>query len=130
MEKLEQKFNYHGHTTRCGHADFDMTDEMFVEEAVEAGFEKIAFTDHMPFQDRLTCEIGTRMDISEKRYYFSSIDYLKEKYKDKIKIEQGFEIEFDETQLSHIEKLRSEVSKIILGQHFIIDTFRRKTLLG
>lgn len=130
MEKLEQNFNYHGHTTRCGHADFDMTDEMFVEEAVEAGFEKIAFTDHMPFKDRLTCEIGTRMDISEKKYYFSSIDYLKEKYKDKIKIEKGFEIEFDETQLSHIEKLRSEVPKIILGQHFIIDTFRRKTLLG
>ena len=43
MEKLEQNFNYHGHTTRCGHADFDMTDEMFVEEAVEAAKKNAQF---------------------------------------------------------------------------------------
>lgn len=126
MEELIQKFNYHGHTTRCGHADFEITDEMYVKEAIEAGFEKIAFTDHMPFKDRFSCEIGTRMDIGEKNDYFSSVNYLKEKYKDKIIIENGFEIEFDDTQLDHIEKLRSEVSKIILGQHFIIDIFGKR----
>ena len=126
MEELIQKFNYHSHTTRCGHADFDMSDEMYVKEAIEAGFERIAFTDHMPFKDRFSCEIGTRMDIDEKADYFKSINYLKEKYKDKILIESGFEIEFDETQLEHIEKLRSEVSKIILGQHFIIDIFGKR----
>lgn len=123
MEELSQKFNYHSHTTRCGHADFYITDEMYVVEAINAGFKKIAFTDHMPFENNLSCEVGTRMDIEEKDDYFSSIRFLKEKYKDKIQIENGFEVEYDITQLGHIEKLKEDVSKTVLGQHFIIDNF-------
>lgn len=126
MNEQMQKFNYHGHTKRCGHADFYVTDEMYVNEAINVGLKKIAFTDHMPFKDNLSCEVGTRMDIEEKEDYFSSIKALKEKYKDKIEIENGFEIEYDETQLEHIKKIKGEVSKIVLGQHFIIDKLGRR----
>ena len=27
-----QKFNYHSHTYRCGHADLDMKDEEYIQE--------------------------------------------------------------------------------------------------
>ena len=27
-----QKFNYHSHTYRCGHADFNMEDEDYIKE--------------------------------------------------------------------------------------------------
>ena len=43
-----QKFNYHTHTRRCGHADNNMTDEDFVKLFIQKGFTKIAFTDHCP----------------------------------------------------------------------------------
>ena len=47
-----QKFNYHTHTRRCGHADNNMTDEDFVKEFIKKGFTKIAFTDHCPEKRR------------------------------------------------------------------------------
>ena len=32
-----QKFNYHTHTRRCGHADNNMSDEDFVKEFIKKG---------------------------------------------------------------------------------------------
>lgn len=43
-----QKFNYHSHTYRCGHADFNMEDEDYIKEYIKMGFKKMAFTDHCP----------------------------------------------------------------------------------
>ena len=34
-----QKFNFHTHTYRCGHADSNMSDEDYVKAHIEAGFE-------------------------------------------------------------------------------------------
>ncbi len=35
-----QKFNYHTHTRRCGHADNNMSDEDFVKLFIQKGFTK------------------------------------------------------------------------------------------
>lgn len=40
-----QKFNYHQHTYRCGHADLDMEDEDYIKEYIKMGFkEKYGFS--------------------------------------------------------------------------------------
>lgn len=114
-----QNFNYHTHTNRCGHADDNMQDEDFVIELINKGFKKIAFTDHAPDKEGIDKRTNMRMNPSEKENYLNSIKSLKEKYKDKIEIETGFEVEYLPEQENNLFELKNEVDKIVLGQHFI-----------
>lgn len=116
-----QKFNYHQHTYRCRHADIDMEDEDYVKEYIEAGFEKIAFTDHCPWGKEIETRTNARMLLSEKEEYLDSIKNLKEKYADKIKIESGFEVEYLPGKEKYLLGLKQETDKIVLGQHFVYD---------
>ncbi len=116
-----QKFNDHTHTRRCGHADNNMTDEDFVKLFIQKGFTKIAFTDHCPEKEEIDYRKNMRMKYSEKNEYLNSIKSLKEKYKDKIEIETGFEVEYLPGQEENLFELKNETDKIILGQHFIYD---------
>ena len=68
-----QKFNYHTHTRRCGHADNNMTDEDFVKLFIKKGFTKIAFTDHCPQKERIDFRKNMRMEYKEKDDYLNSI---------------------------------------------------------
>ena len=114
-----QNFNYHTHTYRCGHADDAMRDEDFVKELIKKGFKKIAFTDHAPsILDDRRC---MRMRYSDKHEYLNSIKNLKEKYKEVIEIETGFEIEYLPGQEENLFELKNETNKLVLGQHHIYD---------
>ena len=116
-----QKFNYHSHTYRCGHADLDMKDEDYIKEYIEMGFEKIAFTDHCPEKNKIDKRPNIRMEYEQKNEYIDTIKKLKEKYKNKIKIEVGYEIEYIPGDEENLRELKNEADKIILGQHFIYD---------
>jgi len=116
-----QNFNYHTHTYRCGHADYNLKDEDYVKLFIQKGFRKIAFTDHMPDKSGTDTRKRMRMDYSQKDEYLNSIKYLKEKYKDIIDIETGFEIEFLPGQEQNLLELKKEVDKLVLGQHFIYE---------
>ncbi len=116
-----QNFNYHQHTYRCGHADLDMRDEDYVLEYIKMGFKKIAFTDHCPEKNKIDKRENMRMDYDERNEYLSSIKKLKEKYSEKIQIESGYEVEYLPGEEENLLDLKSEVDKIILGQHFIYD---------
>ncbi len=116
-----QKFNYHTHTRRCGHADNNMTDEDFVKLFIKKGFTKVAFTDHCPEKERIDFRENMRMKYNEKDNYLNSIKSLKEKYKNIIEIETGFEVEYLPGQEENLFELKNETDKIILGQHFIYD---------
>lgn len=116
-----QKFNYHTHTYRCGHAQKGITDEEIVKEFIKKGFNTIAFTDHCPQKEKIDKRKEMRMEYSEKEEYLNSIITLKEKYKDTIKIETGFEVEYLPGQEENLFNLKKETDKLILGQHFIYD---------
>ena len=79
-----QKFNYHSHTYRCGHADLDMKDEEYIQEYIKMGFKKVAITDHCPEKNKIDKRDDMRMDYTQKDEYINSIKKLKEKYADKI----------------------------------------------
>lgn len=114
-----QKFNYHSHTYRCGHATPDMTDEEYIQEYIKMGFKKVAFTDHCPEKIVIDKRPRIRMEYNQKNEYISNIKALKEKYKDKIQIESGYEVEYLPGEEENIKELKEESDKIILGQHFI-----------
>lgn len=114
-----QKFNYHTHTYRCGHADNNMSDEDFVKEFIKKGFKKIAFTHHCPEKQIIDKRNNMRMEYSQVEEYLESIKSLKEKYKDEINIETGFEVEYLPGQEDNLLELKQMTDKLVLGQHFI-----------
>lgn len=116
-----QNFNYHTHTYRCGHAQKDMTDEEFVKEFIKKGFKKIAFTDHCPEKQVIDKRNNMRMEYTQINEYLESIKLLKEKYKNEIEIETGFEIEYLPGQEANLLELKQMTDKLVLGQHFIYD---------
>lgn len=114
-----QKFNCHTHTYRCGHADGNMSDEDYVKAHIEAGFEKMTFTDHAPQKSKIDKRLYMRMDYSQKDEYLESISTLKKKYKGVIEIFSGFEVEYLPGIENDLKELRGISDKIILGQHFV-----------
>lgn len=111
------KFNLHTHTTRCGHAKG--TDEEYVIKAIEAGYDMIGFSDHAPYVFNDKYKSGMRMQLNETQDYVNSIRALQEKYKDKIDIKLGFELEWYPNLIEkELEYLKSfDYDYLILGQH-------------
>ncbi len=118
---IKQITNYHSHTYRCRHADDTVMDEDYVKEYIKAGFKEIAFTDHAPQKNVIDTRKRMRMDYSEKEDYLNSVRYLKEKYKDKISIKVGFEIEYLPEHLEELKELKEECDLLVLGQHYVYD---------
>lgn len=125
-----QKFNYHSHTYRCGHADEEVLDEEYVLEYIKMGFEKIAFTDHCPEKNEIDTRQKVRMKYHQKEEYLGNIKKLKEKYANKIEIFSGYEVEYLPGEEENIKELKEESDKIVLGQHFIYDDNKELKILG
>ena len=116
-------YNYHAHTVYCRHAKGTM--EEYVTRAYEMGVRHMGFSDHFPFRFPDGFEKSWRVQISEADMYIRDVCELREKYKGKIDIFLGFEMEyysefFDE-MLKNAETYGADY--LILGQHFINASF-------
>lgn len=111
------KFNLHTHTKRCNHAQG--SDEDYVISAIKNGYEMIGFSDHAPYVFNDSYRSGMRMSLDETAGYVNSIRALAEKYKDKIDIKLGFELEWYPNLIDkELEYLKSfDYDYLILGQH-------------
>ena len=114
-----QNFNLHQHTYRCGHAEMDATDEDYIKDYLKIGIKKVAFTDHAPEKNPIDKRPKIRMDYSDRLEYLDSIKILKEKYKNKIDILSGYEIEYLPGEEENLKELKNETDILILGQHFV-----------
>ena len=123
-----QEFNLHSHTYRCMHSDADMLDEEYVEDYIKMGFKKMAFTDHCPEKNIIDVRPRVRMPYEQKQEYLDSITNLKEKYKGKIEILSGYEVEYLPGEEENIMELKQESDIIVLGQHFIYGNKEKKEL--
>ncbi len=113
------KANYHTHTARCGHAAG--TDEAYVCAALDAGFEELGFSDHMPWPYKSGfSNPGVRMPVSKMQEYLSSVKALKEKYAGKINILTGFECEYFPEYMGWLADVKQEngLDYLILGNHY------------
>ena len=112
-------YNYHTHTSRCGHATG--SDEEYIINAIEAGIKYLGFSDHAPYVFSDGHEDNWRVPLSEADGYVKSINLLREKYRDKVQILIGFEMEYYK---DHFEEMLNIARKcgaeyLILAQHFI-----------
>ena len=112
-------YNYHTHTARCRHAsDYD---EEYVISAINAGVKYLGFSDHAPFIFPDGYESTFRVEVANIDNYFSSLRYLRDKYRDKIDIKIGFEMEYYPAFFPMMYDLAVEsgAEYLILGQHYI-----------
>ena len=116
----------HIHSPFCPHGTKDSF-EMYVEKALVEGLEEITFTEHMPFSSyfienrKFLDECALSKDVVEK--YFDEVEKLKPRYKDKLKINTGLEVDFVEGYEEEIKKMLNvygpKVEDSILSVHFI-----------
>ena len=109
------KVNLHTHTARCRHAAG--TDEEYVLAAIEAGYTKLGFADHTPFPYPDGYWPHDKMHIEELEDYITSVNGLKEKYKDKIEILLGLECEVVPEFYDFLWDCRKRMDFLILGNH-------------
>ncbi|MBR3552586.1 MAG: histidinol-phosphatase [Clostridia bacterium] len=114
------KVNYHTHTTRCMHAKG--SDEDFVKAAIEAGFDRIGFSDHTPWNYQGFVS-GMRMHKAELPGYVGSVRALQEKYRGQIEILLGLECEYFRPRMDWLKEQIAQygLDYIILGHHFTKD---------
>lgn len=118
-EVILMKTNYHTHTNRCGHAG-DFEDEEYVIAAIKNGFIELGFTEHAMFSD-IYNEYGMRPPYNDLKGYIDSINKLKEKYKNDIKIYCGMECEYFKEYYNELKELldTKKMDYLIFGNHFI-----------
>jgi histidinol-phosphatase (PHP family) len=107
--------NYHTHTKRCGHATG--ADEAYVVEALGDGMTELGFSDHIMLPG--FNEPGVRGNYEVCADYIQSINSLKEKYKDRMKIFVGFEAESFQVYFPYYQELidNKVIDYMILGNH-------------
>ena len=116
----------HIHSPFCPHGTKDPLED-YVEEALKHNLVEMSFTEHMAFpvyflddrdfQDECATPKEHMMD------YFEAAKKIKEKYKDKIKINIGMEVDFIEGLEEETKKLLNEygpnLEDGLLSVHFI-----------
>ncbi len=111
---------FHVHTFRCKHADF-ISDEAYIQKAIELGATGIWFTDHAPFPGN---PFRNRMEYAELDEYISTLLRLKRAYTDRISVHIGLEIEYFPSFTRYYEELNQNrnIEILLLGQHMAEDT--------
>lgn len=85
----------------------------------------MGFSDHIPFKFPDGYESYFRIPIAEVEEYFNEISVLREKYKDKIDIIIGFEMEYYTEYFEEMVQnaINWGAEYLILGQHFIFNEY-------
>ena len=102
----------HNHTPLCHHAEGTMQE--YIEKALESGTKYFGICDHAP----MDFDPKYRMRFDEMQKYESDVLSQKKKYKDKIEILLGYEVDYLK---EHMDKrvLNAEVDYLIGSVHFL-----------
>ena len=106
------RVDLHNHTTLCNHAEGEMY--QYVEKAIASGTEYFGFSEHapMPFDEKY------RMRSDQMDLYRQNISQLKERYKDKITLLSGLEVDYLPGYMQE-DVLNADVDYLIGSVHFL-----------
>ncbi len=102
----------HNHTPLCNHATGSI--EQYIEKAISLGIKHFGFADHAP----MDFDTKYRMGFEQMREYENSVLRAKEKYKDKIDILLGYEVDYLKGHMDD-RVLNADVDYLIGSVHFI-----------
>lgn len=109
-------YNYHTHTSRCGHAIGE--DEEYIKKAIDLGIKRLGISDHIFFPG--FNEPGVRGNYEQLDEYLNTFRNFREKYKDKVEMKIGFEAEYFPSYREYYFDLikKGDIEYLILGQHY------------
>lgn len=110
--------NYHSHTTRCMHAVG--TEEAYVLQAIQSGFEILGFADHSAWPYVTDYVSNIRMRVDQLDDYVDTVKALREKYAGQIRLHLAMECEAFPRYYPWLREIREEkgFDYFILGNHF------------
>ena len=88
----------HIHTPYCPHGTDDKF-EQYVEKAIKVGLDEISFTEHFPLPKGFTDpapDNDSSINLEQLKSYINDVNKLKDRYKEKIKINVGAEVDYVE----------------------------------
>lgn len=115
----------HIHSPYCPHGTKDSF-ELYIKKAISLGLKEMTFTEHMPlpgtFADpEFLASCSPTLEVAEK--YVKELNHIKSKYKQNIKINTGFEVDYVEGYEDKIKELLNKfgnkIEDSILSVHFI-----------
>ena len=106
------RVDLHNHTTLCNHATGSV--EEYVKRAIELGVDEYGFACHAP----MNFDPKYRMKLEERAIYELWVNEVKEKYKDKIKILLGYEVDYLKGYMLD-DILDAKVDYLIGSVHFL-----------
>lgn len=116
---MNNKRDGHVHSHYCPHGSSDNFEE-YLERAITLGIKEITFTEHMSMPIELECEgldknfiKNTYPSISSIDAYFQEIKSYKNKYKDRIKINLGLEVDYLEGYEIFTTELLNEYGTVL-----------------
>lgn len=104
----------HNHTPLCNHAEG--TVDEYVEAAIKKGIKYFGFSDHAP----MYFDPNYRMSFDEMDLYERMVNDAKLKYKDKINVLLGYEVDYLKNHMDE-RVLNADVDFLIGSVHFIDD---------
>ncbi len=102
----------HNHTSLCNHAEGSVDE--YIEKAITCGVKYYGFSDHAPME----FDPKYRMDFSQMSLYEKEVLDAKNKYKDKIEILLGYEVDYLDGYMDK-RVLEADVDFLIGSVHFI-----------
>ena len=104
----------HNHTKLCNHAEGEI--EQYIKKAIQNKTKYFGSSDHAP----MDFDLKYRMSFEQMKSYENDILNAKEKYKDKIDILLGYEVDYLEGHMDE-RVLHVEVDYLIGSIHFLDD---------
>lgn len=106
------RIDLHNHTIRCNHVEGSVDE--YIQKAIELGIDIYGFSEHAPMEfDR-----DYRLRFDEMKLYEQDILDARERYKNKIEILLGYEIDFLPQYMDE-RVLKAKVDYLIGSVHFI-----------
>ncbi len=102
----------HNHTPLCNHAEGELS--QYIETAINKGIKYFGFSDHAP----MSFDPSYRMRFDEMELYEKMVNDTKAKYKDKIEILLGYEVDYFSNHMDE-RVLNADVDYLIGSVHFI-----------
>ena len=106
------RVDLHNHTKLCNHATGEIDE--YIQKAIENGIDIFGFSDHAPME----FDKKYRMSLTQADEYEKNLKKAKEKFKDKIEILIGYEVDFLPNFLEE-RILEAKVDYLIGSIHFL-----------
>ncbi|MCI0500358.1 MAG: histidinol-phosphatase [Epsilonproteobacteria bacterium] len=108
------RIDLHNHTYLCNHAHGEM--EEYILKAIDLGIDVFGFSEHAPMKN---FEDGYRLVLEKQDFYQNTVLELKEKYKNKIEILLGYEVDYIEGDYILDDILKAPVDYLIGSVHYL-----------